>query len=260
MASWLSPDAADSRGFSAWARLPLLGALLLSFASWAPGSARAETSVQDPGPKAVLAALHADDGWVVHQLDGRGGVDIYRRRVPGLVNWVFKGVKDVDVDSTILFEAVIDIASHAGLSRDIPLTHSVVLHKEGNQIDFFQLLDSPAWTLAADRYWFCRAFIHRNVGGVKGHHLQTWQGIDPNLYPAQRDAVLAEHASAVLPPVNYGSWEIVPLSPGRSRMIYRVASDPGGRLPRAASNLVTGKTLPDNLLQFEAEGKRRMGR
>ena len=90
--------------------------------------------------------------------------------------------------------------------------------------------------------------------------MQTWQSIDPSLYPEQRNAVLADYSSAILTPVNYGSWEIIPLGPGKSRLIYRVASDPGGRLPKAAVNLVTGKTLPDNLHQFEAEGKRRMAK
>jgi len=193
-------------------------------------------------------------------LDGRGGVDVYRRMVPGLENWVFKGIKDVAVDSTVLFDAVTDFEKHVGLSDDIPLAESVVLRRNGNQIDFFQLLDSPGWTLAADRYWFLRAFIYRDLDGVRGHHMQTWQSIDPSLYPEQRNAVLADYSSAILTPVNYGSWEIIPLGPGKSRLIYRVASDPGGRLPKAAVNLVTGKTLPDNLLQFEAEGKRRMAK
>jgi len=221
---------------------------------------QAGTVVEDPGAEAVLAALHEEDGWAVHQLDARGGVDIYRRMIPGLKNWAFKGVKDVDVDSTVLFGSVIDFANHVTMSSDIPLADSVVLREVGNEIDFFQLLDSPGWSLAADRYWFCRAFVYRDLDDKKGHHLQTWQAIDPALYPAQRDAVLAENSSAILTPVNYGSWEIIPLGTGRSRMIYRVASDPGGRLPRAAINLVTGRTLPDNMLQFEAEAKRRSGR
>jgi hypothetical protein len=193
----------------------------------------------------------------VHKLDAKGGVDVYKKDLAGIDIPAFKGVKVVDVDGEKLFDAIVDFAHQAGLSVDIPLTRSVVLKTSGNTVDFWQYLDVPGWTLANDRFWFVRAVISRDIGGVKGHHKQTWQEIDASLYPDALKEAQAIDADAVLTPLNYGSWEVVPLGGGKTQLIYRVISDPGGRLPKSAQALATGRTLPDNLLQFEEAARKR---
>ncbi len=211
----------------------------------------------DPGATKVWSMLDEDAGWEVHKLDAKEGVDVYKKDLPGIDIPAFKGVKVMDVDATKLFDAIVDFPRQVGLSEDIPLTHSVVLKTTGNTIDFWQYLDVPGWTLANDRYWFARATLQRDIGGVKGHHKQTWQQIDPSAYPDAWRAAKAVDEDAVMTPLNYGSWEVIPTADGRTQLIYRVISDPGGRLPKSAQALATGKTLPDNLLQFEAAAKKR---
>ena len=217
----------------------------------------AAPAAADPGVAAVQKMLDDDSGWSVHKLDAKGGVDVYKKDLAGVEIAAFKGEKIVDVDATRLFDTIIDFDHQVGLSDDIPLLHSAVLAETANTIDFWQYLDVPSWTLANDRYWFARATISRDIGGVKGHHKEAWRGIDPTAYPDALAKAQAVDEDAVLTPLNCGSWEVVPLGDGRTKLIYRVVSDPGGRLPKSAQALATGKTLPDNLLQFEAAVKRR---
>lgn len=220
----------------------------------------APMSVAGLSTSAVQSALDAEEGWEVHKLDAKGGVDVYKKEIAGLAVPAFKGIKVMDVDSTVLFDAIIDIDHQTGLSDDIPLVESHVLKASGNTIDFWQYLDVPGWTLANDRYWFARGTIHRDVGGTAGHHKWTWEDIDPAAFPTAWDQARAIDEDAVLIGQNLGSWECIPQGPGKTKLIYRVVSDPGGKLPKSAQSLATGKTLPDNLLQFEAEAKRRAGR
>jgi hypothetical protein len=226
----------------------------------------AATSLLLTLPAAVLAAPSAatvqrdlDDGtnWDVVKLDARGGVDIYKKEVAGSDMPGFKGVKVVDVSSGYLFDAINDFDAHSGLSSDIPLVKSRVLKRSGDTLHVFAYLDVPGWTLANDRYWFVEAKMVHNIGGVAGHHKQTWKKLDASLYPEVHEEAKAMSSKAVLVETNYGSWEVIPQDGGRTKLIYRVLSAPGGRIPNGAQAIVTSQTLPENLLQFEAEAKRR---
>lgn len=217
----------------------------------------ATPALADPGAAAVQKSLDSDAGWEVHKLDAKGGVDVYKKTIPGVDIPAFKGIKVMDVDGDKLFAAIIDFPNQVGLSKDIPLTHSVILKNSGSVIDFWQYLDVPGWTLANDRFWFARAHITRNIGGTAGHHKQTWQHIDAGAWPDALAKAKSIDDDAVMTPLNYGSWEVIPQADGRVQVIYRVVSDPGGVLPKAAQAIATGKTLPDNLLQFEAAAKGR---
>jgi len=227
-------------------RFVLLLALLSSTAYAADGAA-------------ILKSLNDDAGWTVVAKDANG-VDVYKKDVPGAPVPGFKGIKIVDADPDLLFDAILDVRSHVGLSDDIPLKKSVVISKSGNTIDFWQYLDVPGWTLANDRYWFARMTFNRDVGGVDGHHVQTWSLIDATQHPSHLATATAIDEDAVLTPFNYGGWEVEPMPGGKVKLTFRTLSDPGGSLPKSAQNLATQKTLPDNLLQFEAEAKRRAGK
>jgi len=210
-----------------------------------------------PSAKAVQASLDSNSDWDVVKLDARGGVDVYKKDIGGSDMPGFKGVKVVDVGSDFLFDAINDFNAHNGLSKDIPLVKSRVLKRSGDTLHVFAYLDVPGWTLANDRYWFVEATINHNLGGVAGHHKQTWKKLDASLYPSVVAEAIAMSADAVLVETNHGSWEVIPQTGGKTELIYRVLSAPGGRIPNGAQALVTGQTLPDNLLQFEAEAKRR---
>jgi len=192
-------------------------------------------------------------GWKLDHRSGTKGVTVYRKDIVGTDLPGFRGELEVAADSESLFALVADLDAHAGLSDAIPLSQSEVLARWDGGLDYVQVLDSPGWTLTRDRYWINRASVERDLMGRKGHHRQTWRGLSPSLYPARRSAVLEEYPGAIRTPVNLGSWEVIPIGPRRSRLVYRVLSDPGGRLPSGLQTLVTASTLPENLLQFEAE-------
>jgi len=205
----------------------------------------------------IQVALHQDAGWQLYRRNARGGVDIHRKKVGALV--AFRGEKTVNASSDLLFEVLLDLEHHVGLSEQIPLSRSEVLDRKGDVFDYMQYIDSPKWTLTRDRYWFNRATVRRDLAGVEGHHRQSWQGIDPARYPRRWRALLADHEGAIQTPVNHGSWEVIPMGPQSCKLVYRVLSDPGGTLPRAIQLLVTATTLPESMLQFEAEALRRRG-
>ena len=87
--------------------------------------------------------------------------------------------------------------------------------------------------------------------------MESTRLFDPATYSQAWADARAIDEDAVMTSLNHGSWEVVPLADGRTKVIYRVVSDPGGRIPRGAQALATGTTLPDNILSFEAEAKRR---
>lgn len=228
-------------------------------AALAASAVVASPALAAPPAADIQAALDSDAGWEVHKLDAKGEVDVYKKTIPGLDVPGFKGIKIVDVDPDALFDAIIDIAHQAGISEDIPLKESHVLASSGTTIDFWQYLDVPGWTLANDRYWFCRGNVMRNHGGSR-HHKWTWDKLPASQFPEAWKKAKAIDEDAVETELNHGSWEVVPQQGGGTMLIYRVVSAPGGTLPKAAQSLATGTTLPDNLLQFEAWTKQRTGR
>ena len=68
-----------------------------------PGSALATGSAAS-----FQSALDSESGWEVLKLDGRGGVDVYKKDIAGAGIPGFRGVKIVDVDSGPLFAAIND--------------------------------------------------------------------------------------------------------------------------------------------------------
>jgi hypothetical protein len=233
--------------------MPRLLALIVFALITTPLTAQAMT------PAEIQAALDSDSGWKLYKEDAKGGVDVYKKDIPGLDVPGFKGTKIMDVSGDKLFEVIIDIAHQAGMSKDIPLKQSHIISRTATTIDFWQYLDVPGWTLANDRFWFCHGVIIKDHGGP-GHHKWTWDRLDGSAFPKQRAAALAIDDDAVETGLNHGSWEIIPQGNGTVMLIYRVISNPGGKLPKSAQSLATGTTLPDNLLQMESEAEKRSGK
>jgi hypothetical protein len=207
----------------------------------------------------ILKALFDDDGWTRLKRRDRGGVAVYRKDLPGHDQAAYRGVKVMDVDPDVLCDAIFDVGNYKGLSDKIPLKASEVIAKTRTTVDFWQFLDVPSWSMAKDRFWFARLTVQRDVGGQEGRHRQSWRIIDAEQHPEHLAKARAINANAILAPLNYGGWDIRPLPDGRVELTFVVLSDPGGRLPKSAERLSTARTLPENLLQFEAEAKRRQG-
>ena len=237
-------------------------ALLVTFAALCVSVAAPVTLAAEPipalttlTPKAIQTALNSDSGWTPHAT--KDGVTVTRKDVPGLPVPAFKGSKDCTLDADTLFGLIADIGNQTGLS-DLLAEAKVLWSDTTGRVHFYQVLASPV-PFVSDRYWFLKAQNYWDVGGVDGHHKQTWDMLDPNLYPEAYASVQRRYSDAVITPLNYGSWEVVPLGPGKVRVIYRIVSHPGGSLSDSLAETVTGQTLPDNILNFERVTRAKMG-
>ena len=54
----------------------------------------------------------------------------------------------------------------------------------------------------------------------------------------------------LLPPVNFGSWQVEKYA-DRSKLIYRICTDPGGSIPMWIVKMANQKVLPQMLLDLE---------
>ena len=70
-------------------------------------------------------------------------------------------------------------------------------------------------------------------GGRSAEHEVSLQSARNVINALDRDKY-----DAVLTPLNYGSWEVEPLGPGKSRLTYRVVSNPGGNIPAGPGQLL----------------------
>lgn len=216
---------------------------LLTATVWASAVGAEPTSLT---PAQIQAALHNDSGWTHHAT--KDGVTVYRKDIPGLEVPGFKGVKDMSVDNRVLFSLIADIATQPKMNE--LLAESRVLYQSGDRLHYYQVLESPV-PMVSDRFWFCKATNRWDIDGQTGHHQQVWDKLDTSLYAEAYSSVLSRYPGAVHTPINHGSWELVPLEGGRTRVIYRIVSHPGGSISDSLAMVVTGQSLPDNLLAFE---------
>ncbi|MCB9742860.1 MAG: hypothetical protein H6741_05110 [Alphaproteobacteria bacterium] len=202
-----------------------------------------------PPAAEIQAGLDSDAGWT--QVTVSQGVTVYKKDLPGVEVPALKGVKEVDVNSDTLFDVIADINGQPKVND--MLRESAIIKEEGPTIWFYQVLDSPF--PASDRYWVLKGQNLRDIGGVDGHHKQTWELLPETSFAKVHTAVKDKY-DAVLTPLNYGSWEVEPLGPNKSRLTYRVVSNPGGNIPDGAFAWGSEKSLPNNLLVFENAAKK----
>lgn len=200
-----------------------------------------------PSSQSVLAQLESTSGWSTPS--DSSGVMVSTKAVPGLSVPAYRGTRTVDVSCDAYFVAVADPTRHKAVNS--MLLESGVDKKEGEYVVFHQVLDIP---IISDRYWINRARNQKNLGGVVGHHRQTWSGEPRESWTALADRIEADHG-AVFVGTNYGFWDLVPTSTGGCTITYAVVSDPGGSLPSGASSWASGKSLPNNINSFYAAAK-----
>jgi hypothetical protein len=199
----------------------------------------------------IHARLQSDQGWSLHAESE--GVRVYKKDIPELGLPGFKGVKviDADVDVGRLYEIIQDVGNQDKVNT--MLYESKVLGRDGDRVDFVQVMDSPP--LISDRYWFNSTTEELNIDGVEGHHRRSWSPYDPARYPEEFARVQSTYPDAVHIDMTFGSWELQPQADGTTLLVYTTVSHPGGNLSPSLFSTVTGKTLPNNLLVFEKAAK-----
>ncbi len=201
-----------------------------------------------PTAAQVIKALQNPAGWSAPETSK--DVAVSQKRIPGLEVPAFRGVRTVDVSCDVYFQAVSDPNRH-GAVNDL-LEESRVLSRSGADVVFYQVVDLP---FVSHRYWINTATNERDIGGVSGHHRQSWRGMDKHDYPEVRDRLEDEY-DAVFTEVNYGFWDLIPAGADRCTITYAAVSDPGGSIPGGAGAWASEKSLPDNINSFYVAAKR----
>ncbi len=195
-------------------------------------------------------------GWTHHatrEHEAAGTVQVYTKAVAGVD--CFQGVASTQYTPEQLMDVAADIEgtiqwSTAGVSEARTLARS------DTQMDYFQYLDVPGWTMASDRFWILRGHFQRH-DGVVTLHWDRFENEGP--YAALYQRVRADHPSAIEPPVNVGGWVYSPVD-GATRIQYYICSDVGGVVPTSVQNVGTNRTLPDTVGDVVREAGRRAGK
>jgi hypothetical protein len=192
-------------------------------------------------------------GWTHHATrknDVVGTVEVYAKVVAGVE--CFQGVTTTRYTPQQLFEVAADIEGAMQWST-AGVTDAKTLARTDTVLDYYQFLDIPGWTMAADRYWFLHGTIERSGGAI----VFRWDRIvDGGAYAAFHQQVRAAHPDALEIPVNVGAWVFTPKD-GATQLQYYVCSDTGGHVPTAVQGVATTRTLPDNLADVVREAGKR---
>lgn len=226
----------------------LLGLLLAS--SPAPAGSLAQL---DP---AVHRALDEERGWRLHKEADERGVTIYAKEIGSLGLTAFKGVKVLDpaVDPAHMFEVVTDIE---GQTRFAPLLlESRVVQQTGDSLAYYQVIEPPRMVPGSERYWITTGSIERAYRGRPGHYRRTWSTAPDGALPEVHADLAARYPKGVEVEISHGSWELEPQDDGTTLYTYRTVSHPGGAVPAGVARMLSSRTLPENMLNFEAAARR----
>ncbi len=162
-------------------------------------------------------AAHADPppatAWT-HAVS-RGGVDVYLRARPGEALPTFRAETVVEAPLEWVAAQVEDGDHHARWFHHTIESH--VLQRDGDTFWVYHHLYSPP------------PVAHRDVV-LRVHREATAQGLRYR-FEADRHPKAPPHADWIRMPRLDGVFELTREHPGRTRVLYRVRADPGGRLP-----------------------------
>jgi hypothetical protein len=158
-----------------------------------------------------------------------------------------------DLPLELLGEVVSDVEGEVHWG-DSGLKEARVHHRGIDSLDYYQYLDTPGWTFAADRFWFLRGTFHRSPGRV----VFSWDRMGEHGGPhrAAFDAVVAAHPSAIEPPVNVGGW-VFEQNGSAVDMTYYLCSDSGGAIPKGIQDWAAKNTVPTVVVDVVHEATRR---
>ncbi len=164
----------------------------------------------------------------------------------------FRGAAVTDVAPSKLLAVVADVESATRWST-AGVTEAKLLAKNGSTIEYYQYLDVPGWTFAADRFWFLTSTLEDT--GTKA--ALRWSPLVAGGAHAEKyQQVKTEHPDAVEPTANVGAWLFEQKEDG-THITYQVCTLPGGSIPTSIQNAATRKTLPDTVGDAVREARRR---
>lgn len=200
-------------------------------------------------------ALLSPDGWELrgsaeHAL--LGPVEISTKDLAGVTCMV--GAARVQASARTMLGVVDDIDGALSWST-AGLIDTRVLGRQGASVDYYQHLDVPDWTMAADRYWVLRREI---VTGSDGAVVFRWDRFDwRSAYPDLAAELDRDHAKAVEPVPNFGAWSF--LDQGDQALVRYYLCTESGKLPGWLQKAAATKTVPDAMADVVREARKRGG-
>ncbi len=193
-------------------------------------------------------------GWGYHatrQHEAAGTVQVYVKDVAGVT--CLQGVATTTYAPEQLMDVAADIEGTVDWST-AGVTEGATLARTATQMDYFQFLDVPGWTMANDRFWFLRGHFVKTATSYTLH----WDRMGDNggPYADRFQQFVAKHPDAIEPPVNVGGWVFTTTDEG-TRIQYYICSDTGGTIPMAVQIAASKRTLPDTVGDVVREAARR---
>jgi hypothetical protein len=193
-------------------------------------------------------------GWGYHatrEHDAAGTVQVYTKTVAGIT--CLQGVATAAYSPEQLMDVAADIEGTLDWSS-AGVTEGVTMARSASQIDYYQYLDVPGWTMASDRFWFLRGHFVKTATSYVLHWDRMGDGGGP--YADRFQQFVAAHPDAIEPPTNVGGWVFTTTDEG-TRIQYYICSDTGGTIPMAVQIAASKRTLPDTVGDVVREAARR---
>mgnify|MGYP000321060792 CR=1 FL=1 len=197
--------------------------------------------------------LLSEDGWEHFETVSTGDAGVVVLDVKRLDTPCLRAAVTVELPADVLLEVVTDVPGASSITRE-KLIASEVLDRSGAQMEYYQHLDVPGWTLTADRYWVLRGErIQRPQGPMFRWSRFDWEGD----YPELAERLASEYPSAIEPHVNWGAWTFDE-SEGKTDARYHLCSDAGGNLPSWIQKIAATRTIPATVDDVVKAAKRRL--
>ena len=155
----------------------------------------------------------------------------------------------VAIPAKKIYEVITDIPAAKEFSSE-NLTASKLLEKTEAHLEYYQHLDTPGWTLSADRFWILR-----------GHDISTensmgfqWDRFDWK--PKYPELAKSIDKKSIEPVDNFGAW-IFREKEGKTHATYYICSDPGGSIPYWIKKKAATQTLPGTIADVMREARQR---
>jgi len=210
------------------------------------------SSTAHAGP--TWSQIRGESSWTEHATKSHkdaGTVTVLKATIDGVQCW--QGTTMVDVAPEFLLDVARDIEGTPEWAATAKVTEARILARSGDALEYYQLMDVPAWTMTKDRFWFVRGQTRRDGDAV----LFTWEKLDQGgAHSAVYEEFVAEHPKAIEPPINAGGWVFTPTG-SDIEIRYYICTDAGGEVPDSLQSFATGSTMPDTVGDLVREARKR---
>ena len=182
------------------------------------------------------ADLQNNHGW--NQVADTERVKIYRKKLDVSPMPAFKAELISDIDINILIETAWLVEESLEIFPNAYIIDSGIYnYVNDTTYTAYQIIDIP--------FLSKRLYQFNSIKIINSIHWTKTDTINSKL----------NHEELIIPPINFGSWEVVKIR-NKSKLIYKVCTDPGGEIPLWIVEQANQRYLPKMLLDLENYAKK----